>query len=393
MIRSLAAIICILYIFQGCATEYSRKRIVSDAENYILKGKPDRAYYEFKAALEEHYEDAELHREFIKFALRIHRCDEAEKYYNTSQYREGDRKYLYYYARALLGISCFVADKKQVIGDFEEALRLKPDVLEIRMRYAAVLAEYEMYEKALEQFNLLLIKTGGSSSLYSYIALCSANIGDTEGARRSVRKMLDFDFSAQDLKRANEALNIANSHCLNVPEDIRDEFRKIFDMILTEDKASQARNAVENLILKYPKVPALKLVKALSLALTGEYSSALYELGSVQDMSESCSYSKYASGIIFLGVQKEEKGILMLEQAVELDPMFASVYRILSELYLSKKDYIRAENVQRIYLKLNADDHKTRFFYGRTLLKLGRTDEANAQFQYILDREPENIFG
>ncbi len=395
MNRRFTAIICIaiLYIFQGCATEYSRKKIVADAESYLQRGKTDRAYYEFERALDDHPEDIELHKEFIRFVSRIHRCEEASKYYNSSRFEDGKLRHIYFYARALLGISCFLKDKKEVLGDFEEALRLAPENTEVRMRYAVVLTEYEMYKEAYTEFSKLSWKINDSPSLYSYIALCSAHLGDRETVRKSVKQMLSLGFSPQDLKRANESLDIINSHCLDVPDDIREEFRKTFDMILMEENPSQAKNAIENFIVKYPGVPALHLVKSLSLALTGEYSSALYELNSVEMASGSCSYFQYAGGIIYLGVQKEEKGILLLERAVEYDPLFGSAYRILSELYLAKKEYVKASDALRIYLKLSPDDHKSRFIYGRTLLKLGRISEAKSEFDYIAGKEPDNIFG
>ncbi|MCX7944397.1 MAG: tetratricopeptide repeat protein [Deltaproteobacteria bacterium] len=383
--------ILLLYIFQGCATEYSKEKIVSVAENYLSEGKPERAYLEFKSVIDEASDDLELHREFIKFAVRLHRCDDALDYYN--KYREGQKRHVYFYAKALLGVSCLISNKNEIMDYFEEAIRLRPDDKEIRMRYAVVLAEYDMYDKALNEFVKLSQVISNSASLYSYIALCSAYLGEAETVRKSVRDMLLLNFSSQDLKRATESLSIINFHCLDVPDDIRDEFTRVFDMIILEDKPAQAREIIENLLSSYPKVPALHLLKSISLSLTGEYSSALYELNYLGDSFESCGHFQYASGIIYLGVQRNEKALSLFERAIELDPLFVSVYKILSELYLERQDYLKAADVLNIYLKLNPDDHKNRFLYGRTLVKLGRIKEAEDQFNYIFEHDPDNIFG
>ncbi len=384
---------CILYTFLSCATEYNRQRIINNSEDYASAGKFERAYYEFESELDEHCEDIELHREFIRVASRIHRCEEAYRYYEGPKYKEGELKYIYHYANALLGVLCFNLDKLQVINDFEESLKLSPKNIEVRLRYAVVLTEYEMYKPALEQLKILSFTGTENPSVYSYIAICSANLNDAQATRDAVKKMLALNFTESDLRRANQAINMINSYCIDVPEEIKDDFKRLFDMIMVEDRPVQAREKVENLILKYKDVTALRLIKGLSLALTGEYSSALYELNSLGEGAQLCSYFQYASGIIYLGVQKEEKGIVLLEKSLELDPLFSSVYRILSELYFSKKDYEKVSSLLRIYIKLKPEDSKTRFMYGRALIKTGKIDEASMVFDYIVEKEPGNIFG
>lgn len=389
--KRLLCTLVILYIFQSCATEYSKTKVVSNMERYINEGKFERAYQEFKSVIDDNCEDIELHKEFIKFVSRVHRCDEALKYYESYKFRDERLKYIYFYARALLGVSCFLKDRDEILSDFREALKLTPENPEIRMRYAVVLTEYEMYEDALEEFNNL--KSSESPFLLSYIAYCAAHLGNSELVRGSVKRMLSLNFSDQDLKRASQALELVNSSCLEVPEDIMEDFRRIFEMVLVEDRPTVAKNLVENLLLKYPNLPSLHLLKALSLSLIGEYSSALYELNSVEGIGDYCSYFKYASGIVYLGVQKEEKGILFLEKAIELDPLLINPYRILSEVYLSKKEYKKVADLLKIYLRLKSDDHKMRFVYGKSLLKLGRIKEAKAEFDYIIDKEPDNVLG
>ncbi|MGC8927010.1 MAG: tetratricopeptide repeat protein [Myxococcota bacterium] len=386
-------ILSILYIFLACATEYNRQRIIDSSEKYFQSGKFDRAYMEFESELDAHYTDTELHKEFIKFVSRIHRCEDAKKYYEGSVYREKDRRYLYHYAKGLLGILCFGAKKADVIKNFEESIRLKPDDFEVRFRYGVILTEYEMFEEARKEFIKLLEIKNDSPSLYSYLALCESHIGEFHLTRENIRKMLTLNFSEQDLIRANNALGIANFKCMDVPEDIKEDFRRILDKIMVEDRPSEAREMTESLLLKYRDVTALHLAKGLSLAMTGEYSTALYELNSQEGSAGSCSYFQYASGIIYLGVQKEEKGIVHLQKAIELDPLFASAYKILAEVYYTKKEYEKASNLLEIYLRLKDDDNITRFQYGRILIGLSKIKDAEKEFEKILRRDSENTLG
>lgn len=386
-------IFAILYIFTACATEYSRQTIIKNIEQYIASGKYDRAYMEFESEVDSHYKDTELHKEFIRFVSRIHRCEDANRYYEQSVYKEKDRSYLYYYAKGLLGASCFNMQKEEVLKYFQESIKLNPDDFEIRLRYGVILQEYEMYEEAIKEFKKLLEKRADSSSLYSYIALCAAHIGDSKLSRESVKKMLSLNFSEQDIARANSALNILNFKCMDVPDDIKEEYRRIFDKIMVEDRPTEARELTENLLVKYPDVLALHLIKGTALAMTGEYSAALYQLSSQGSVAESCSYFQYTSGIIYLGVQKEEKGIIHLQNAIELDPLFASAYRILAELYNARKEYEKAAALFKIYLRLKEDDYMSRFQYGRILIKLSRVVDAEKEFEMILKRDSENTLG
>lgn len=393
MTRRFSLIVAILYIFFDCATEYNRDYTISKAKDYIKEGKFDSAYYEFVSALSDHPDDIEMHREFIRFSSQIHRCDEAKDFYNKSVYRDGKWKYIYYYAKALLGASCFDCDREQILNDLREAIRLKGDENEIRLRYGVLLVEYEMFEEALKEFEILYKRGYKLPSVNSYIALCSVHTGENERAIKAVQEMLNLDFSEQDLKRASSAIDIINSPCLDVPDHIKEDFKRILDMILKEDNPVRARESVENILLTHPDEPALHLLKSLSLALTGEFSSSLYELNRLKDASKSCSYFQYAAGIIYLGVQKEEKGISHLEKAIELDPLFVRAYLILSDLYINRKEYSKAERLLRLYLKLTPADNKSRFTYGRVLLKLGRIAEAEKEFKHILEEEPENLLG
>ncbi len=381
-------VILILYIFLACATEYNRQEIIRQNQKYLSEGKIDRAYQEFTSELRQHFEDIELHKEFIRFISKIHRCEDAYRFYE--QNRSDELKYIYFYSRALLGTVCGDGKKDEIIRDFSEAVKLRPDNYEIRLRFGAVLMEYELYKNAMGHFKAI---KSLNSTVYSYMALCDAYLGNFVSARDYITKTLEMDFSDQDFVRINSASDIINSECINVPLDIRDEFKKLFDLILVQDRPTFATGALESLIAQYPSVYALRLIKGMSLALMGEYSSALYELKSTEGATENCSYFQYTEGIIYLGVQKEDKAISCLENAIKLDPVFVRAYRILSEIYLNKKDYIGAERVLKIYLKLEKNDHKSRFVYGRLLVKLKKINEAANQFDYIYSKEPENIFG
>lgn len=385
-------VLSIIYIFSSCATEYNRKDITKNAERYLSEQRFERAYTEFESSVSEHYEDIELHRDFIRFVSKAHRCLDANRFYEDNRKKKG-YEHIYYYAKGLLGVVCIEMEKKDVMENFSKAIEFAPDNFEIRLRYGSILTEYEMYNEASRQFEALYKLNPASSAVMSYLALCSASLGSFEKGRQYIQKMMDLDFSDADLARANRAMDIINSSCLDTPSEIRDSFKKILDMILIEDRPAQAREIIENLILKYANIPALRLIKSMALSLTGEFSAALYELNSMGNISNECSYFQYTGGIIYLGVQKEDKGITMLEKAIELDPLMINSYRILSELYISRKDNPKAERALRYYLKLKRDDHKSRFLYGRLLLWEKKFDEASKQFETILAMEPENSLG
>lgn len=390
MIKRIRVVI-VLYIFFACATEYNRKEILDTVSKYTQEGKFQRAYTEFVAELKDHFEDIQLHKEFIRFISSIHRCEDGYKFYE--QNRDSKYDYIFYYSRGLLMAVCGDGSKEGIIKNFSEAVRLKPDDYEIRLRFGAILMEYEMYSEAIVHFTALSSDRSLPPSLYSYISLCEAYLGHLREARENISKVLDMDFSDQDLARISTASEIINSACIDVPDDIRDDFRKMFDLILIGDQPSATIEPLENMIVRYPSIYALRLLKGMSLALIGEYSTALYELNSIGDAQKNCSYFQYTEGVIYLGVQKEDKAIPHLEEAIRLDPLFARAYRILSEIYLNRKEYNKAENLLRIYLKLERGDLRSRFVYGRLLVKLKRLQEAAVEFEYINEREPENIFG
>lgn len=383
--------IVVLYIFFACATEYNRKDILDSVSQYIQEGNFQRAYTEFAAELKDHFEDIQLHKEFVRFISSIHRCDDGYRFYEQNRIPKYD--YIFYYSRGLLMAVCGDGNREEIIKSFSEAVRLKPDDYEIRLRFGAILMEYELYSEAIVHFKALSSDGSLPPSLYSYIALCEAYLGHLKEARENISKALDMDFSEQDLARVISASEIINSACIDVPDDIRDDFKKTFDLILIRDQPSATIESLENMILRYPSVYALRLLKGMALALMGEYSTALYELSSIEEAQKNCSYFQYTEGVIYLGVQKEDKAISHLEEAIRLDPLFARAYRILSEIYLNRKEYNKAEKLLRVYLRLERGDHRSRFVYGRLLVRLKRLKEAAVEFEYINKREPENIFG
>ena len=383
-------ILSIIYIFLSCATEYNRKDIIKNSERYLTESKFERAYTEFQSGVEYHFGDIELHREFIRFISKVHRCEDARRFYENKKKKY---EHIYYYAMGLLGVVCTDGKRDEVMRNFERAIQYSPDNYEIRLRYGSILTEYELYDEAFKQFEALYKNGQKTPSLLSYMALVSVHLGRFDNGRGYVREMMDMDFSEADLTRARAAIDIINASCLSVPEEIGDSFKKVLDMILVEDRPVQARETVESLLLKYPDIPSLHLVKSMALSLTGEFSSGLYELTLAGDVYSGCAYFQYTGGIIYLGVQKDEKGIGMLERAIELNPLMVNAYRILSELYISKRENTKAIKCLNYYLKLNRGDYKNRFIYGRLLLQERRFEDALRQFESILNADPENSLG
>ena len=93
-------------------------------------------------------------------------------------------------------------------------------------------------------------------------------------------------------------------------------------------------------------------------------------------------------GVHFYSAGAYDLAIVQLEQAVKFAPGVAGIHFNLGGAYYGRGRIADAEREFRAALKLEPDHARSRWFRGLCLEKLGRLDEALAEFMWVRRQAP-----
>jgi serine/threonine protein kinase/tetratricopeptide (TPR) repeat protein len=94
-------------------------------------------------------------------------------------------------------------------------------------------------------------------------------------------------------------------------------------------------------------------------------------------------------GNYYLDTGDEEKGLLMMNRALELDPFFGEVHNWLGFHYLGKGDFEKAVEHQKRHVALRPNEPNPLDSLARVNFMLGRVDESLANFEAALAIDPD----
>ncbi len=75
-----------------------------------------------------------------------------------------------------------------------------------------------------------------------------------------------------------------------------------------------------------------------------------------------------------------DKAIPALQQSLWINPFFSGPYIVLGRAYLAKGQPATAEGMLRRAVEYDPNNKSARYLYGQVLQRLGRADDAKAQF-------------
>ena len=117
----------------------------------------------------------------------------------------------------------------------------------------------------------------------------------------------------------------------------------------------------------------------------------------IQKVKQSQDSNQIARFLVFKGMDKLEKGkieeaIRIFESAIKTAPEFEKTYLCLGDLYLEKRDLVKAIDNWEKYALLNPENGK--MIYSKiesALFDLGRFSEVEKFYERIVDKDPSNL--
>jgi len=160
----------------------------------------------------------------------------------------------------------------------------------------------------------------------------------------------------------------AGAYLLAAQTMVRLEFNDMADELLRKALTLDPRLPHANLLLGQNAVFRNRLAEGVAyfrkeLAVNPANAMALYRLGE--------AYSRQ---------QDWDKAIPALQQSLWINPFFSGPYIVLGRAYLAKGQAATAEGMLRRAVDYDPNNKAARYLYGQVLQRLGRADDAKAQF-------------
>jgi tetratricopeptide (TPR) repeat protein len=400
------------------------------AEAYSSEGKVDRAIEEFRAALAYDAQSSTLHgklaAEYLKkgsMSFAIDECKEALKY---------DPKSIDVHLM-LGGIYSLNNEADSALAEYASVLKLDPKNDEAAVFKTQVLVEQDQVDAALKFIRSFTAKVKDSAAAWYYLGKIEQTKAHANEAAAAYRKALAirpgfsqaslalgmiFEAHAQSSQavevyeaqleekqdvqisgrlvtlylKANQmekALALLQSMEALDPEDLNTELRIGLLHMQKEDWAN-ARKTFEELLVKVPDSDKVHYYLAAVYEQQGLVNQTIAELLKVTAESKLFEDANlHAVGLYRKLLQKNE-AYQTLKSAVAKSPENVGFYLAMASMYEDDKKIKDASDSLVSGLKIFPDNEKMRYFYGALLEKLGKSDEAIAEMQKILEKTPDH---
>jgi len=214
------------------------------------------------------------------------------------------------------------------VQHYQKALRLRPDVDNVRLFMAEILIALGRFEEAQEHFDSLRVRQPNHPSVLFGVARCQANLGQKEKAIPLLDQLLAADprnwkmlsergWLAVQLDRLQEGETYLRKAESLAPPDLTLRTH-LADCLRLLDKKEDAREMQE-------KADKLKA----DLQRAGELGDR------IREKKPNDPELRYELGVILLGIGKREDAVHWLQTALEKDPAHRKTHEQLQRLGIS----------------------------------------------------------
>ncbi len=132
-----------------------------------------------------------------------------------------------------------------------------------------------------------------------------------------------------------------------------------------------------------------KLIAAFGAFAAGDRDRELEILNGLAQEYPGDSYLQHFRGVRYYGAERYDEAAAAFNQAIAIDPDFEPAYNMLGYTAFAQGDNAGAEKALKTYQRLAPDDPNPYDSLGELYLRTGRYDEATAEFEKALARDPE----
>jgi len=366
-------------------------------EFYFANGEMDKAAPEYASVYQQHPEDLQLKKNYIQILIQTKRFDEARKlddeilktnpndddalvYQSQMQITAGDvsdatqtlqtvikNASTNSEAHYVLGVAFEKSGNlERAEGEWREALRLRPDLLDAQRAMASAAMRQGDMPTLQEAATQIITLQPTSPDGYALRALSFINRKQYGEAEKDIRKAIEIApqsaFGYAELgnlgfaqKQYGDAAK-AYQEALSRNSNSTDALRGLMNTYLAESHPDEAIAAANAQIAKAPANSGFYDLLGTALFSKNDLSGAeaAFEKSTALDKHNSDALLKLCQVQAAKG--ENDQALSTAQQALKDNPREASLYVVIGRLYESKSDWKKAEDAYQNALTLNSQD-------------------------------------
>ncbi|MGO9607999.1 MAG: tetratricopeptide repeat protein [Verrucomicrobiia bacterium] len=251
------------------------------------------------------------------------------------------------------------------IGQYDQALRIKPDSVETHCYLGYVFWKQGKNSDAIGQYEQALRIQPDLPQAHYNLAVVLEQDGRTEDA------IAHYEQALQILP------DYAEAHC------------NLGTLLLLEGKTSDAIGHYEEAVRIMPALPQLHYYLAMTLAQAGRTEDAVVHFEQALRLKPEYADAHFNLGNLFLQVGKTSAAIGQYEQAVRLEPAMPQVQYSLATALAQAGRFEDAVAHLEQALRIQPEYAEAHFNLGNLFLQEGKTSAAIGQYEQAARLEPE----
>lgn len=253
-------------------------------------------------------------------------------------------------------------DNQTAIQDYEQLLKLRPNLPEARANLGVVLAHEGHFDEAIKQYRIALSSTN-DGAIRMNLALAYYKKGDLESARREFEEV-----------RKTQPDNVQLAILLG-DSDVRLNHAGDAVAMLTPLEAANAAN------------PDFEYVLGKALIQSGNRRDGADRLEKVAEQTRSAD-AYFLAGSTLVDLNEFVRARTDLEAALQLNPNLPRIYSLVGIARDMNGDIAGAEPILRQALRRDPDDFDANVYLGSILLKERKMEEAKKYLDHALQLQP-----
>lgn len=331
-------------------------------------------------------------RTWIECLARSGRLAEAHRWVTHAAADEARQGPAARYARALILVSGSAAALPRALAELAAAARLRPRLAELRYRAGVLLLADEQPARALPLLErACALREGAACRVAQAHALL--DLGRTEDALAAARRVPALRPNPAELRRGRALIQRIARRERRVPAAIDARYRRAVADLVRGDRAQQAADAAENLLLAHPDVPALHSLLGAAQLRLGQVTTAATTLARAAELDARDPRNHIYLGMIHEAAQRWVEAAKRYRRALRFDPFSRQATEGLARaLHKAQRPQEAAAALARL-VALAGDDPRDLRRSGLAHLSSGSPRTARAYFGRLLAESPDDFEG
>ena len=131
-----------------------------------------------------------------------------------------------------------------------------------------------------------------------------------------------------------------------------------------------------------------QMIESYAAHLAGDHEREIALVNTVGEAFPSDPYPPFQVGFELYGMERYDEAVAAFQRAIAADPGFGGAYNGLGYAAMEAGNDAMAEQAFRDYIRVAPDEANPYDSYGEFLMNRGRLDEAEAQFEMALTKNP-----